>query len=81
MDGQTKEFIQGYGCAVAALIRLRDLPSIAVDLCRCDGLNLEDFENGGVEEYDLKVLRKAFKKQPSPRRRVGKGGVICFTAL
>jgi hypothetical protein len=55
-------FMQGIGVVIGALIRDRDLPSVAVDILRCNGLKLSDFEGCGVEDFDLRHIRKACKE-------------------
>jgi hypothetical protein len=54
-------FLRGFAAAMAALIREHDQPTMAVDICRCSGLTLWHFERAGVDSFDLKPLRKAFR--------------------
>jgi hypothetical protein len=57
-EGVDKGFRQGIGYAVAEVIRSHDNPTIAVDLAGAAGYDYNDFKNAGVDEYDLKTLRK-----------------------
>jgi len=51
-----KEFIRGYSCASAAIIRLHDEETIARDVAH-EGLSLQLCIDAEVEEFDMEVLR------------------------
>lgn len=57
---ERNEFVCGYAAALAALVRLRDMPTVARDIAQCDGLTLRNFKDAGVEEFDLCQIKKAF---------------------
>jgi len=61
MSEQDKEFIRGFACAIAALAREHDRPSMARDIATCNGFSLSDFKQAGVELFDLKPITEAFK--------------------
>lgn len=48
----------GYAAALAAAWRNYHCDQTVTQTLVGDGLRIEDFEKGGVEEYDLSVLRK-----------------------
>jgi hypothetical protein len=54
------EFLRGFAIALADMNRLHDAPVHVRDTIEGAGLTLADFKKAGVEEYDLKELRKAF---------------------
>jgi hypothetical protein len=55
-------FMQGFGVAIGSLARDHDQPSMAADIMRCNGIRLEDLENCGIQVFDLKPIRKAWKQ-------------------
>lgn len=67
VDPEKRGFIQGYAVAVGVIVRLHDHPSIAADLLQQSGFTLRDFERAGVDEYDLKPVRKLFREMRRPR--------------
>lgn len=54
-------FLQGFACVIANLVRFHDQPSLARELCVEAGFSYEDFKGQGIDSYDLKQIRKAFK--------------------
>jgi len=54
-------FMQGYGCAVATLVRGWNQTTLAKMIMQEGNLLLKDFEEC-CEDFDLKVIRKAFKE-------------------
>ena len=69
-EGSKRGFIQGIGYAVAELLRAHDDPTIAGDVAGAAGLDYSDFKRAGVDEYDLKTLRKhmAVRRRSKPLR-------------
>jgi hypothetical protein len=61
MKKSEKDFIQGYACAMAQLIRLHGEPSMARDLINCGGFTLDDFKKAECDEYDLKPIEELLK--------------------
>lgn len=53
-------FTQGFAAAIAALIRERDQPSVAVDIAHMSGFSLSSFIDAGVDDFDLAPIRAAF---------------------
>jgi hypothetical protein len=53
-----REWIQGVGYAVAEIVRLHGMPSVAADVAHASGCKLADFVAAGMDTYDLKTLRK-----------------------
>lgn len=58
---RNKEFIQGFGIALADMNRMHDAPVHVRDTIEGAGFKLADFKAAGLEEYDLKELRKAYQ--------------------
>ena len=56
-----KSFLQGLAVAIGSLARDHDQPSMAVDIMRCNGLTLDDLQECGIEVFDMKSIRKAWK--------------------
>lgn len=56
---QNADFIQGFACAVASLIRDHDQPSIAVSILHGMGVTVGDLRGSGVEAHDLAPILKA----------------------
>jgi len=57
-----ESFWQGFAVAIGSLARDHDRPSMAVDIMRCNGITLKDLETCGIEVFDLKHIRKAWKE-------------------
>ncbi len=57
---QPLEFTQGFGAAIASLIRDHDRPTMAVDIATSSGLQFKDFEESGLEDFDLGPIRTAW---------------------
>lgn len=55
------EWMCGYAAAVAAVQRLYREHTIARQVMICDGVTPEKLEAAGVEEFDMKEIRKAWK--------------------
>jgi len=55
-----REFLQGFAIALADMNRMHDNPVAVRDVIEGAGLTLNDFKRAGVENYDLRELRKAF---------------------
>lgn len=63
-------FVQGIAYSVAEIVRSHDQPTIAVDLAGAAGFDYDDFAQAGVDEFDLKQLRKLRREeQRFPRKR------------
>lgn len=59
--GLRDEWLCGYAAALASIVRLQDLRSVAKSTATADGLTLERFRRAGVEEFDMRELRKAWR--------------------
>ena len=57
-DGAERGFVQGVGYAVAEVVRSHDQPTIAADVASAAGYTVREYMVAGVDEYDLKTLRK-----------------------
>jgi hypothetical protein len=55
-----KDFLQGFGIALADMNRMHDQPVHVRDTIEGAGFTLDDFKRAGLEDYDLDELRKAF---------------------
>lgn len=64
-----KAFICGYAIAVAEIVRMHDEPTIAADVINGSGFKLSDFESAGLDDYDLREIRKLFRYEAPLRRR------------
>lgn len=64
---KSKEFTAGFGVAVANLARDHDEDVLAGHLLDDSGFKFEDFENCGLEEYDLGVIRALFVSKATLR--------------
>ncbi len=62
----TKAFIDGFGMAVAELVRQYDRPTIAAGLIAGHGFELSDFDN--CDPYDQAVIAELFRAEPQLRR-------------
>jgi hypothetical protein len=58
---ENTDFLRGFAIALADLNRLHDQPTMVRDVIDGAALTLADFKRAGVEPYDLKELRKAFR--------------------
>jgi hypothetical protein len=58
---QDKGFTQGVAICVAEIVRLYDEPTMAEEIALMAGLNLSLCRKAGVQEFDLKELRKVIK--------------------
>lgn len=56
-----EEFLLGFAIALSTVNRQHDQPTIVKDAIEGNGLTLKMFKDAGVEEYDLKELRKCPK--------------------
>jgi hypothetical protein len=67
MKMQTKkmgnEFTVGVAWAIATTYRQHDNGVACADLVRAAGLTLRECERAGVDDYDMKILRKLFKTE------------------
>lgn len=54
----------GYAAALAALHRLHHMPSLVASVAKGDGLTLAIFEAAGVEDFDMRELRKCIEAPP-----------------
>lgn len=66
-----KLFICGYGIACAEIVRLHDEPTIAADVLNASSFSLSDFEDAGLDDYDLDEIKKLFREEASLRRQGG----------
>lgn len=57
-------WINGFGLALAEVNRACDQPSACFEAASAAGLtDIRQFRNAGLEEYDLKELRKILKEK------------------
>lgn len=61
MTDDDKAFYAGFSCAVATLIRTFDEPSMAADICKSNGVTLEQLRRAGIDKFDLEPITKAMK--------------------
>jgi len=61
-----KEFIRGYACATADIIRTHDEGTIARDVAHGGGLTLKSCIKACVDEYDLVILRPLLSAEKAP---------------
>lgn len=57
---ENDEFLRGFAIALADMNRMHDNPVAVRDTIEGAGLTIADFKKAGVEQYDLRELRKAF---------------------
>jgi hypothetical protein len=57
------EFTVGVAWAIATTYRQHDNGVACADLVRAAGLTLRECKTAGVDEYDMKILRKLFKAE------------------
>jgi len=62
-DGVERGFAQGVGYAVAEVVRAHDQPGMAADVASAAGFTIRDYTIAGVDEYDLKTLRKLRREE------------------
>jgi hypothetical protein len=63
MTDEERGFVQGMAIAVAIVARHHGLPTIAADVAATAGYTISDYVRAGVDEYDLKVLRKLRREE------------------
>lgn len=63
MSEDDKAFYSGFAVVLGCLIRERDLPSVAVDIMRSNGVELKHLIKAGVDNFDLKPIRRAWKQE------------------
>ena len=63
MSEESRGFAQGAAVTIAIVARMHDLPTVAADLASEVGLTIDDYVRAGVDEYDLKVLRKLRREE------------------
>ncbi len=56
-------WICGFGLALAEVNRGHDQPSMIQEVCRTADLDIKAFKKAGLDEYDLKELRKCLPKK------------------
>ena len=59
MKRDEKQFLHGLAFAVAELVRTHDQPTMARDIIKGGGFELDHFKKARVDEYDLKEIEKA----------------------
>ena len=55
------EFVRGFACAIADLIRDHNQPTIALDILSRNGITLEEMKKSKVDKYDLEVIELELK--------------------
>lgn len=55
------EFLRGFAAAIGTLASGFDMPSVAVNIMKCNGITLAMLEEAGCEDFDLKIIRKEWK--------------------
>ena len=61
VDNVDKAFFQGYACAIATLIRSRDIPGLCTEAFYSGIGSIRKCEESEVDKYDLDILRKYYK--------------------
>jgi hypothetical protein len=60
----------GFGLALAEVNRRRDCPSLIAEVARDAGFDsMDQFESAGLDEFDLKELRKCIPRRRQKRAR------------
>lgn len=54
------EWLCGYACALANVVRVTNEPQIAKMTLTGDGLSVKELKAAGVEPYDLDEIERAF---------------------
>lgn len=57
-----RDFLAGFALALADINRLHDCPTYVADTIAAAGYTIADFQQAGVEEYDLAELRKCVEE-------------------
>ncbi len=60
-QAEDRGMVLGVGLALAHLIRTFDQPSMAAEINRAFAYNLATYQRAGLEEYDIRELRKAVR--------------------
>jgi hypothetical protein len=55
------EWVCGFGLALAEMQRRFGQESTIAEVCKAAGLDMKKFKDAGLDEYDLKELRKCLK--------------------
>ena len=58
----SRHFLAGFALALADINRLHDCPTYVVDTITGAGFTIADFKQAGVDDYDLKELRKCVRE-------------------
>ena len=62
-EGIERGFRQGVGYAVAEVVRAHDQPGMAADVASAAGFTYREYTVAGLDEYDLKTLRKLQREE------------------
>lgn len=65
LSDDDRAFMSGFALAIADLARRHDEPTVAAGLIAGHGFRLKDF--AGVDETDLRVIRKLFRTESQLR--------------
>jgi hypothetical protein len=64
MNGNSNDFICGFGLAVAEMLRYMASEAAAVQAMRSAGLTVADLKRAGLEAFDTDEIAKCFPKEP-----------------
>jgi hypothetical protein len=56
---EEKGFLKGMVWALAEWNRIHDQPTVVAEIFNCAGYTIKQCERAGVDEYDLKEIKKA----------------------
>ena len=62
MSDEHKQFVAGFAAALTSLVRNHGMPTVARYIAEDNGFVLSDFEDAGLEAFDIDALRTAFER-------------------
>ena len=69
-------WVAGFGLALSEVEQRLSQPSVIRNVCDAAGVDMAAFRASGLEGYDLKFLRRAFKRLPRLRRNHSRDGRV-----
>ena len=55
------DFVRGFSCALAELVKVYDQPGMAAEVARSCGITVAVMESAKIDAADLRLLRRAFR--------------------
>jgi len=62
MYNRDKQFLRGFAAAIACIVRDHDEPTMALDICELNCVDLDEFKEAEVVNFDLEQIEKIFKE-------------------